>query len=398
MATHPDSTRIQPLGGNFRDIFLPLAGIAETIFTKGRSPGTTAFGVEQIFQQREKQLATERQREEQRKTGALQRRVSEQKHEIGQFELDSAKAKKQAIDNLNVIITNPQSTDEQKATAKFEKFRIEFPKEAIKIQQQDRLRTQFLQNPNLPQIQKDFLLGGGDPNKIPLAPDFMTKLLAQNVLLQERQIKAEDRALTKTIKAEERSDKRKIDNKKKIDKINLNKLEKISDKQIENINGFDESISQLENMQELFQKDFVGKVTSVTAPIKAFTGQISEQQVSFRTAVSAYKNILIKLRSGTAVSAKEFKRLQGEAPNESDAAEVFVPKMKAAIRAINKAKATYFKNLKSGRVDLSGFEAGQAPENKEETEGNVANQQLIQRAQDGDKGAQEYLQSIGVTF
>jgi len=57
----------------FRRYGLPILGVAETIATRGASPGTTAMGAEQVFQQQEDRAKKSSMEEEDRKLAAMDR-------------------------------------------------------------------------------------------------------------------------------------------------------------------------------------------------------------------------------------------------------------------------------------------------------------------------------------
>jgi len=61
----------------FRRYGLPVLGVAETIATRGASPGTTAMGAEQVFQQQEERQRQQKTQDEERTQAAMDRALRE---------------------------------------------------------------------------------------------------------------------------------------------------------------------------------------------------------------------------------------------------------------------------------------------------------------------------------
>lgn len=75
----------------FRRYLIPLAGVVETIATKGRSPGTTAMAAEQNFQNQEDRRRQMLKEEEDRQAAALERALKGKQQELYTEQLEGAK-------------------------------------------------------------------------------------------------------------------------------------------------------------------------------------------------------------------------------------------------------------------------------------------------------------------
>jgi hypothetical protein len=123
------------------------------------------------------------------------------------------------------------------------------------------------------------------------------------------------------------------------------------------LNEIDLSIIDLEGIGNLFDKDFVGQVSGRVGSMKNLLGLLGSDEKTFRSKYEGFKNNLLKIRSGAAVTNNELTRIVKELPSLTDSPKQFVAAFNKQLTALKNAKWSYLNSLAKGGMDLEGWEA-----------------------------------------
>jgi len=127
---------------------------------------------------------------------------------------------------------------------------------------------------------------------------------------------------------------------------------KLSEKEVSNIADMNETLITLQKMDDLFDVEFVGFADATMAFAKERTVGISDAETNFRTAVAEYRNLLLKLRSGGAVTPSEAERLLDEIPVLTMNEKVFKARVRSAIKLLKNRQTTRLKTFKKFNFEV----------------------------------------------
>lgn len=121
-----------------------------------------------------------------------------------------------------------------------------------------------------------------------------------------------------------------------------NKSEKdseLSDKQIESLSGYDDTLTSLNRIREQKKKVDTGPLADKRNKLAAKLGMDDPEVTSLRSEVIDTLAAKIKALSGTAANESEVNRLKVTLPDINDSDEIFERKLKDAEKRIKEAKA-----------------------------------------------------------
>lgn len=144
-------------------------------------------------------------------------------------------------------------------------------------------------------------------------------------------------------------------------KDKLAKEARLSDKQVEHVNDFDNSMATAKDLLPMLGKhdNWVGPVDS-----KIPTMMVGADQASFRAAVGRVNDMYRRLITGAAAADKELSRIETRLPKISDTPDQFKIKTIDFIKEVEKAKQRYLQNLQRKQKDISEFDASGAKERR----------------------------------
>lgn len=124
---------------------------------------------------------------------------------------------------------------------------------------------------------------------------------------------------------------------------------------VKEITSLDQTIKNVKNALELYNRNFVGMEEKVLANLAEKTTGLTKQEVEFRTIMQKVKNELIKLRSGVAVNPEELKRIDAEIGDFNVRPEVFTERLKTNLFTFNRRRTDYLDNLEKANFNIKNF-------------------------------------------
>lgn len=117
-------------------------------------------------------------------------------------------------------------------------------------------------------------------------------------------------------------------------------------------------LGQLQTAEQMYNPAFVGPVRGRMGALGQMTGiGVSNDEVDLRTLVASFRNQLLRLRSGAAVTPQEYERIKNELPDVNDPPQVFARKLAVAKDLLGAAIQN-----REAQFNQRGFRGGQAPE------------------------------------
>lgn len=127
---------------------------------------------------------------------------------------------------------------------------------------------------------------------------------------------------------------------------------KLSDKHVEGINDFDNSINQMQGvLQNLGDRSNWVGLADGAVPDFAVGGE----QAAFRSSLGRMKDAYRKLITGAGASNTELKKLESRLPSEYDTYEQFQAKAADFLREVNKSRETHLQNLQRNGKSVDEF-------------------------------------------
>ena len=201
--------------------------------------------------------------------------------------------------------------------------------------------------------------------KLDRADDEKVRQFNESLAQKEKQSLREDartRELAQLRARELGLEKTKTENAKK-DALEFRKEQaaRLSDKQVESVNEFDDSLNKMQDaLSQLGNKtEWVGSVDARIPDM--FVGN---DQVAFRSAVGRMEDAYRKLITGAGASNKELSRLASRLPSTTDTYKDFVSKAKNFVSEVQKAKSTHLSNFEKQGKNVEAWKVPQAPETK----------------------------------
>src|SRR3990167_6531 len=143
-------------------------------------------------------------------------------------------------------------------------------------------------------------------------------------------------------------------------------------KQLDDINDLLSSSQSFADIETYYKPEFVGVATGRIGALRELTGiKANPEEVKFRAAVANYKNVLLKLRSGGAVTPQEYQRFLQEAPNVNMPPEVFKARFDLAMERQKTGLKKYFEIMELANIDVSKFKPTEQKTQKERIIGGV---------------------------
>lgn len=127
----------------------------------------------------------------------------------------------------------------------------------------------------------------------------------------------------------------------------------VSDKQLEAINNFDTSTSEIDNIASKIKSNYVGPVDSRIPDLL-----VGADEAAFRSSVGRMNDQYRKLITGVAAGDKELRRLESRLPNTTDTYANFLAKAKELREGMAKAKERYLNNLEKKHKNVDDFKEG----------------------------------------
>lgn len=116
-----------------------------------------------------------------------------------------------------------------------------------------------------------------------------------------------------------------------------------------------DAISVLESTKSLFDKRYVGPVRGRFAKMNQLLGTIGADEAVFRGTDQRFKNVLIKDRSGAAVTANEMERVNEETMDFNLTPEAYIAKLNQNIRMLKEKYNRHLEILRKARVNTLEF-------------------------------------------
>lgn len=126
----------------------------------------------------------------------------------------------------------------------------------------------------------------------------------------------------------------------------------ISEKQIGDIQQYDDSINSLQDMLNSAKPEYIGAIDG-NLPDWTRGGD----EAAFRSRVGRYSDAYRKLITGAGASNMELKRLEGRLPGTTDTFENFQAKAKAMLDETKRARERHLGNLERTGKDVADFKA-----------------------------------------
>jgi len=98
-------------------------------------------------------------------------------------------------------------------------------------------------------------------------------------------------------------------------------------------------------MEKLAKPEYLGWFDTVQGKIGEETGNISSDEIMFRQKVKSFEDDILRLRSGAAISANEFERIQKFVMNLRQSHKTFKAKLNSIRDEINSIKETTIADL-----------------------------------------------------
>ena len=111
------------------------------------------------------------------------------------------------------------------------------------------------------------------------------------------------------------------------------------------INDLNTTLKKLDNMEKLAKPEYLGWFDTVQGKIGEETGNISSDEIMFRQKVKSFEDDILRLRSGAAISANEFERIQKFVMNLRQSHKTFKAKLNSIRDEINSIKETTIADL-----------------------------------------------------
>lgn len=134
------------------------------------------------------------------------------------------------------------------------------------------------------------------------------------------------------------------------------------------------ALQQTDEIQKMFKKEFVGPYAGRAGAAAQTTGfGLKPGEADFRAALAIYRNKVINMLSGSAVSVGEQARMIQQIPNTEDPSQVFESKLRKTRRNIERVARERRKVYSQTGLDLSGLDALPAGEAETDQNANYVN-------------------------
>lgn len=121
------------------------------------------------------------------------------------------------------------------------------------------------------------------------------------------------------------------------------------------------SIDSLNNLSDLFDKNFVGPIKGKIAPLKGLLELNPVKQEEFMAATFAFKNAIIKQITGAQMSEKEAQRIMKQIPDVTDPPTRWRAKWRQSLKNIQMLQAQQLRVLGESGLRVPGAAASTTP-------------------------------------
>ena len=125
--------------------------------------------------------------------------------------------------------------------------------------------------------------------------------------------------------------------------------------QIDALTGMDKMLIDLNNIYNSYDQKYVGPLRGRVGGAAEKLGWLKGDEKTFRSALAGFKNDLLKIRSGAAVTDNELKRISQELPDSVDSPKQFKAAFDRAVTQFRNAKNNYIMGLQKSGYDVQGW-------------------------------------------
>ncbi|RKX66083.1 MAG: hypothetical protein DRP42_03790 [Tenericutes bacterium] len=306
--------------GIYENFGLPALAVAETILSEGRSPGTTALNQQKILAGKRAQTAKSEKdkREAERNAEAIARKIAREEKLFGfqksKFDFDK------------------------------KKYESEQSKDSLKTERENLLRERTKE------VSENIGKSDTTEGKKQITLDALAELAEspKDLMNYLKRLDPEDSQLAQLAKVFSATQ----------NKITARETapKRMSSKQLETVSDIDSSLDQLSQIKSLFKPAFVGPWMGRVSGLMDKVGILEPDEAVFRSAFQEFKNVLIKVRSGGAVTPQEAERLEAEVSNFNVTPEVYQARLARVYKTIISKRNRYIGTLGNSNIIIEGQE------------------------------------------
>jgi len=337
----------------FRRFVIPLAGVAEAIATQGKSPGTTAMNVENIYQGQEDRS---RQFQRQAEQDALQRKLAGATLKGAEREEEKYGREKGSQDEWRSVIEGlPGLSEIEKITLKGVGAEKGIP---YIMETKAGNRSGFT---GWRERSKDW----DEISAIPEGPEKQAAIesylykWAPSVGYSSSPA-AINQSVKKAVAVGEGTLPIKVETAKATAKARVTGeaagTKRVPDKTRESLTEDYNNIQNLKRVSEKFDPKFVGPVKGRAGDMSEWLGTMGVDEKVFRAEVQNYVDRLIKSTTGAQMSEPEAKRIMRETVNFNTNPKAYFATLDSNIETIEMRMKGVVKGLKATNFDIGGLE------------------------------------------